>query len=136
MKRVGLFTVLCICLLRVAGCKDEASPPALVPLAVEGDEITKAALEEMLEANPDIYIHRDYTNSPDSGTEYAIQIVKPDPSKNYIIHHGWDPYDPNTEYSMMIIDPRTQKSLVSVDPNTMAAILEGIEKHKEEATKK
>lgn len=134
MKLAGFIIVLCIHFLHVAGCKDEASQPTPLPLVVEGDEITDTALEVMLEANPNIYIPRDYAGRSDVGTEYAIQIVKPDPSKNYIIHRGWDPYDPNTEYSMMIIDPRTQKPLVSIDPNAKAAILEEIEKRREEST--
>ena len=131
MKRITIVAILGIALLCLCGCKEEANQSKPLPLTVEGDEITKAAIEHMLKTNPRIYIPRSNTSVPGSDTEYAIQIVKPDPGKNYSILRV-EP-DPNTEYSMMIIDPRTQKPPTDIDPNALKAIIDQLKKRKQNA---
>ena len=116
---------LCLC-----GCEEDMSKPHSFPLSVEADEITKAAIEEMLKSNPQIYIPRSNIDTPGSSTEYTIKIVKPRPGTNYGILRVAP--DPNGGYSMMIIDPSTKKPPSNVDPNFLDAIIDEINKRRQE----
>ena len=134
MRRTNITVILGITLLCLCGCEEEASQTQSLPIAVEGDEIIKTVIEEMLRSNPKIYISPSNPSIPGPSTEYTIQIVEPDPSKTYSILRV-EP-DSNTEYSMMMIDPKTQKPPTTIDPNTLDAILEELKHRKEEATDK
>jgi hypothetical protein len=136
MKRNILAIVLGITLLTLCGCEEEEiSQPKPLPLAVEGDVATKAAIEEMLKAEPEIlYIPRRDANAPGDSTEYSIRIIEPDANIDYSILRVKP--DPDTEYSMVIIDPRTQKPPTHIDPNAfLEAIADKIRERNQDAAK-
>jgi len=115
MKSKYIVVVLGIAFLFLCGCEEEASPPQPLPLTVEGDAATKAAIEEVLRANPEIYIPRRNSDTPGSSTEYAIQLVKPDPSIDYSILQIKP--DPNANYSILFVDPTTNWTFAKMDRN-------------------
>ncbi len=134
MRRMNVTVILWITLVCLWGCEEEASQPQSLPMAVEGDEIIKSAIEDMLRANPKIYIAPGQTGVPGPGTEYAIQIIKPGTGKDYSILRVKP--DPDTEYSMLIIDPKTQKPPSTIEPNELNAILEELKNRREAAADK
>jgi hypothetical protein len=76
MKTKSIAAALGIGLLFLAACEEEASPPPPppqvqaqpLPLTVEADAAIKAAIEDLLRANPEVY----YT-AP-NGVKYSNQI--------------------------------------------------------------
>ena len=98
MKSKNITVVLGIVFLLLCGCETEASPSQPLILAIEGDAVNKAAIEEVIRTNPNILI-------PRSSTEYSMKIIEPDPNIKYHILRI-EP-DPDIEYSMIIIDPTT-----------------------------
>ena len=120
MKSKYIVVVLGIAFLCLCGCEEEASPPQPLPLTVEGDAATKAAIEEVLRANPEIYIPRRNSDTPGSSTEYAIQLVKPDPSIDYSILQIKP--DPNANYRILFVDPTTNQETTKISPETQKAV--------------
>ena len=127
MKSKNITVVLRIAFLLLFGCEIEASPPQPLILAIEGDAVNKAAIEEVIRANPNILI-------PGSSIEYSMKIIEPDPNIKYHILRI-EP-DPDTKYSMIIIDPTTQKPPTSIDPNALKAITDELNKRKQESLEK
>ena len=113
-------------LLTLCGC-DESSNPQSLQLAIEGDEVTKTAVEDFLKHNPQVVI-------PNKGTKYSIEIVTPDPDKNYGILRVIP--DPHTNYSGVIIDPRTQQPSTTIDPEVVNAIIESLQRQKQKLKNK
>ncbi len=120
MKSKYIAVVLGIAFLFSCGCEEEASSPQPLPLTVEGDAATKAAIEEVPRANPEIYIPRRNSGAPGSSTEYAIQLVKPDPSIDYSILQIKP--DPNANYSILFHDPTTNQETTKISPETQKAV--------------
>jgi len=144
MKTQYIAAALGIAFLFLGACEEEVSPPPPqqqpLPLTVEADAAIKAAIEEMLRANPEVYyvpqgsIPRGNVSPPGGSTGYSIKVVQPDPSVDYSILRV-EP-DPNRHYSMMIIDPKTQKPPSQLDPNELQAIIDEITKRREESVEK
>ena len=127
MKSKNTTVVLGIAFLFLCGCETEASPPQPLILAIEGDAVSKAAIEEVIRTNPNILI-------PRSSTEYSMKIIEPDPNIKYHILRI-EP-DPDIEYSMIIIDPTTQKPPTTIDPNALKAIIDELNKRRQESIEK
>jgi hypothetical protein len=148
MKTKYIAAALGIGLLFLGACEEETSPlppppqtqPQPLPLTVEADAAIQAAIEDLLRANPEVYytpprnIPGGNVSPPGGSTGYSIQVVQPDPSIDYSILRV-EP-DPNRHYSMMIIDPKTQKPPAHLDPNELKAIIDEIEKRRQESEEK
>lgn len=117
---VGLF-FLCF-----FGCKEEVKELEPLVLTVEGDDSTKAEIENMIRRDPIIYVESSTEGKNTTG--YSIQIVEPDSSKDYSIL-SVEP-DPNTEYSIRIYDPETNKPPAYFDQKIYDAIVKELEKRK------
>ena len=148
MKTKYIAAALGIAFLFLGACEEEASPPPPspplplaqpqpLPLTVEGDAAIKAAIEELLRANPEIYYTPPGSVSPpegSTGAAYSIRIVQPDPSVDYSILRV-EP-DANRHYSMKLIDPKTQRPPTQLDPNELQAIIDEITKRRQESVEK
>lgn len=129
MEKKHMVVVLGISLLCFNGCEEETSSPQSVPLAVESDAVTQAAIEELIRADPNVYIPYDSLVIPESRTAYSMKIVKPDPGMNYSILRV-EP-DPNVKYTMLIIDPSTQNPPAQIGPDALEAIKEELKQRME-----
>lgn len=103
---------------------NQGSTPVTVPIAIEADPATKAAVEALLESNPTVV-------DTETGTSYRMLIVKPKPGERYSVIHIQP--DPNEKYSIIIIDPTTGKQTSTMDPGASQALSEAIKKRLPEA---
>jgi len=107
------------------GCsKQPEQKSEVLPVSVEGDIVTKTAVEDILRANPTVVL-------PGSKTEYSIRIVKPDPGIDYSIMQVKP--DPNTQYTVLFIDPTTNQETILIKPEAKRAIAELLKMAKQQA---
>lgn len=92
-KRVLIITLGLVALFYCSCSKT----PKNIPLVIQGDEVSKRELEDII---------KDY---PKTGIEYHLQIVKPDPKIDYKIVQIKP--DPKIDYKIIIIDPQTGKEI-------------------------
>ena len=111
-------------LLSCCGCTEQPQQKSqALPVSVQGDLVTKTAVEDILKSNPIMVL-------PKSKTEYSIQIVKPDPGIDYSILQVKP--DPNTKYSILFVDPTTNQETIKMSPEAQKAIIELLNKHEQE----
>jgi len=113
--------IIGLVLLSCCGCtKHPEQKPQVLPVSVQADLVTKAAVEDMLKANPTVVI-------PGSKAEYSIKVVEPDPNIDYTIMQVQP--DPNTQYTVLFANPNTNHN-----PEVQIAINELLERLKHETT--
>jgi len=118
--RYSISILLAVVFLLGASCTRRDNQTQALRLAVEGDAVAKAAIEQMIKDDPKIQIPGTDNYSSNSASVYSLQIVEPDSDMNYSILRV-EP-DPNAGYSIMIYDPKTHRPPKDIDPKTLEAI--------------
>jgi len=115
-------------------CTREDNQTKAIRLAVEGDDLAKATIEQMIKDNPKIQIPGSDRDGSHSDLEYSLQIVEPDSDMNYSILRV-EP-DQDAGYNIMIYDPETQRLPTDIDPKTLEAIQKELNIRKEKIKNK
>lgn len=96
--------------------------PATVPIVIEGDPASKAALEDLIK-NQRIIVHSQ------SGMEYHLRVLEPDPSVDYKIVQVRP--DPSVDYKIIVLDPEPSREITDLSSEEMAeAILRALKQFK------
>lgn len=104
-------------------CSKELAKSKEIPIVIQGDEVSKRELEDIIEAHPNV-VH------PKMGIEYHLQIIKPDPNIDYKIVQVKP--DPNIHYKIIIIDPRTGEEIPELTEEIGKNISESLQQKKEQ----
>jgi hypothetical protein len=105
--------IMGLVLLSCCGCtKQPEQKPQVLPVSVQADLVTKAAVEDILKSNPTMVI-------PGTKNEYLIEVREPDPNIDYTIMNVKP--DPNTEYTILFANPKTNHKTIGINPETQNA---------------
>ena len=105
MKRGSWLIAFTVCFVwMLGGCK-ETDDPQSISIVLQGDPATRAAVEQVLEENPQFFI-------PGTQTKYSMIVVEPDSDVDYKIVQVTP--DPTVDYKVIIIDPGSGQELADL----------------------